>query len=1136
MITEKAIASRCNQRSMTRGRAIASSDRNILTKQVRYDAEESVVSAFVASSSGWDDRYRTSVILDEEADVVLDWSCTCPAFREYAGMCKHCVALTLAFSHRPETFMGYQAQRTAQSSSCITEFMKRTEELQADDTPAESVVLRAELSYGYGLWSASFRISGPSATPYVVKSLSEFAERMRSGARHAYGKKLAFTHSPAVFEQRSRGMAQFIERACSMREAADDAPSWLRRQSASVGRTLQLSEAEAVELFGLLDGAEFSISGADYATPTVQRVHIEHSDPDISLAMAPADNGGWTIERGEHIRMAEQAGRLYIWCGDDTVHRCSPAFARCSDFLRTVYDSDERNLFVANADMPLFCAAALPIIEENLHLSAPSELSAWRPVECKLAFFLDKNGKNVVIGAQAAYGPRRFTLCGSVPADHKDEKSASGPSPLRDARAEGKAKALVESYFGPGQTRIPMSNEEAIANLIFTGLGQLREAGEVYTTPAFDRLIKDGKPRLSMGVSLSGNLINLTVDAGDLGPEELAAMLGSYRKKKRYHRLRDGAFVDLSDFELAQLDRLASDLGITQKELATGTVELPSFRAFYLDEEADLDRDRSFTQYLSDFRAIDERVYQVPEGLNATLRPYQAEGLRWLSARLDAGFGGVLADEMGLGKSVQLISLLVARADQAREVGPSLIVCPSSLVYNWMAEFERFAPGLNVAAVVGSAAERKVIRGHAFAPYDASLVSGRKGRPAPSPADADDALPSDSAAASQATVQSTGNRPAPVDVLITSYDLARIDSADYAGRELFICALDEAQYIKNPATLTTRAVKRLSARHRFALTGTPMENRLSELWSIFDFLMPGLLGPYARFRERFELPIVGGEEDVAARLSAVVGPFLLRRRKADVLTDLPEKLESVVYAPMEGQQLKLYRAHEQRLREELTRQRRERKQRQAKRDAGEHVSSVEVLAELMQLRQLCCDPRLLFEGYRGHGAKLDTIMELVASAMEGGEKTLIFSQFTSFLDLIAQRLDEAGIAFYTITGKTPKRDRVELVNEFNGNDVPVFLVSLKAGGTGLNLTGASVVIHADPWWNAAAQQQATDRAHRIGQTRVVSVQKVIAKGTIEERILHLQEEKSKLADQVIGSSGISLASLSADELMNLLEG
>ena len=215
MITEKAIASQCNQRSFTRGRAIASSDRNILTKQVRYDAEESVVSAFVASSSGWDDRYRTSVILDEEADEVLDYSCTCPAFREYAGMCKHCVALTLAFSQHPETFMGYQAQRTAQSSSCITEFMKRTEELQADDTPAESVVLHAELSYGYGLWSASFRISGPSGTPYVLKSLSGDGPVHRTGLLHARGgRRCAFMASqakrvgrpyPAAFRSRGRG-------------------------------------------------------------------------------------------------------------------------------------------------------------------------------------------------------------------------------------------------------------------------------------------------------------------------------------------------------------------------------------------------------------------------------------------------------------------------------------------------------------------------------------------------------------------------------------------------------------------------------------------------------------------------------------------------------------------------------------------------------------------------------------------------------------------------------------------------------------------------------------------------------------------------------------------------------------------
>ena len=1125
MIPEKAIAKQCNPRSLSRGRAIAASDRNILTKQVRYDADESIISAFVASSSGWDDRYRTSVTLNEDAGEVLDYACTCPAFREYNGMCKHCVALALSFNERPERFMGYQAHRTAQSSACIAEFMKRAETLDAEDTPAGSVHLHAELSFGYNLWSAAFRVSGAAGTPYVIKSLSEFSDRMRRGEHFAYGKKLAFTHAPALFDERSRAVAQFIERACSMREAADDGPAWLRRQTAQVGRTLQLSEAEAVELFDVLEGDTFSIHGSDYATPTVERVRIVREDPSISMALVPAERGGWTIERGERIRMAQQAGRVYIWLGGDVVHRCSQEFSRCADFLRTVYDSDENNLFVADADMPLFCAAALPVIERSLHVDAPEAINAYRPVPCKLEFYFDKNTKHVFAGAQAVYGTQRFTLRGQVPKDVAAQKGAKGPAPLRNQRLEGKACALLDRYFKDGGAQVAMSEEDAVARLVFTGLAEFRALGDVFTTPAFDRLIKDEKPRLTMGVSISGNLINLNVSASDMEPGELAAVLASYRKKKRYHRLRGGAFVDLEDFDLSQLDRLASDLGITQKELASGMVQLPPFRAFYLDEEENLTRDRSFTQYLENFQRVSETNYEVPETLNATLRPYQVEGFRWLSARLDAGFGGILADEMGLGKSVQLISLLVARAAEARNIGPSLIVCPSSLVYNWLAEFERFAPQLNVAAVAGNAAERKLIRGQAFAPYDARLANAHGNNESDMPA----AAPRPESASVQ-----TGNRIAPVDVLITSYDLARIDSADYAGREFFLCALDEAQYIKNPATLTTRAIKRISAQHRFALTGTPMENRLSELWSIFDFLMPGLLGPYARFRERFELPIVGGEEDVAARLQAVVGPFLLRRRKAEVLTDLPDKLESVVYAPMSGQQLKLYRAHEQHLREELTRQRRERKQRQAKRAAGEQVSSVEVLAELMRLRQLCCDPRLVFENYRGHGTKIDAIMELVSSAMDAGEKTLIFSQFTSFLDLLAQRLDESQVSYYTITGATPKKERVDLVNEFNANDVPVFLVSLKAGGTGLNLTGASVVIHADPWWNAAAQQQATDRAHRIGQTRVVSVQKVIAKGTIEECILHLQEEKSKLADQVISASGMSLANLSTEELLDLL--
>ena len=412
-----------------------------------------------------------------------------------------------------------------------------------------------------------------------------------------------------------------------------------------------------------------------------------------------------------------------------------------------------------------------------------------------------------------------------------------------------------------------------------------------------------------------------------------------------------------------------------------------------------------------------------------------------------------------------------------------LIVCPASLVFNWVDEFARFAPSVSVEPIVGTKRERAAAR-----------------------------------------------RRKDIDVIVTSYDLLRIDIDDYLDTTFFCQVLDEAQYIKNHGTLTARAVKRVHAKHRFALTGTPMENRLSEIWSIFDFLMPGFLGSYMRFRERFELDIIGGDENAAERLQKIVGTFMLRRLKSEVLPELPDKLESAVLVQMTDKQRRLYDAHEQRLRESLTAQRSQRKHD----NANEQAATVEVLAELTRLRQICCDPRLLLEDYKEPGGKMAAIADLIESARNENQKTLVFSQFTSFLELIAEKLDSPDVPYFTITGATPKKQRIAMVSQFNQDDTPVFLVSLKAGGTGLNLTGASVVIHADPWWNAATQNQATDRAHRIGQKRVVSVHKVIARGTIEERILKLQESKNELADKVVSSGGVTLAGLSREDLVGLL--
>ena len=1014
MLSEDDISRHCHARTLQRARSIAASDRNILTKQVRYNPPETTLSAFVASSSGWNDRYRTSVTFDEDEGDLVDYACTCPAYREYDGMCKHCAALALTYLDAPEKFMGYRAHRAPTTSSCLLELMERSK--AADEAEEQGGIdLEATVVYGYQSWSARFKVVGSQGS-YVMKSISDFVDRMRRGERFSYGKKLAFTHVPAMLAESARPIARFLDRAVALREQATGSAFWRYRGRDEIGRDLDLSDYELIELLDLLDGRPFTVEGTDCGTRSLTRAHVVSADPDVEVSVRRTDDGGYAIEADE-LAFVAQGDRMYLWQGE-TFFRCSADFARTAGFLRTVCENDDARLFVSLADMPLFCATVLPAIEKRLHVETPTEIDLFRPVPCKLEFYFDKTDRDVTCDAQAVYGERRYPLLDSPARDEE--------GPLRDERLEGRARRLVEQHFDTLEAppAIMLSDETAVADLVFGGLAQFQALGQAFTTPAFDRLLVDKKPHISVGISLAGYLINLAVSADDLPPAEVAALLTSYRRRKRFHRLKSGAYLDLAEYDLAQLDHLAEDFGFTPKQLAAGTVELPAQHAFYLDEQFEgAERNRSFMRYLESFRASAGEPCPVPDQLAATLRPYQAEGLRWMSALADRDLGGILADEMGLGKSVQLIAFLLARQSEARAVGPSLIVCPASLVYNWMAEFERFAPGLDV-----------------------------------------------------------------------------------------------------------RAAKRVRARHRFALTGTPMENRLSELWSIFDFLMPGLLGSYMRFREHFELDITGGDEDAARRLRSLVAPFMLRRLKADVLQDLPDKLESVVYVPMEAEQQRLYAAHEQQLRDALTLQKNNRNNKRF------HERKVEVLAELTKLRQLCCDPRLLYENYAGHAAKLDAIAEIVESAMDAGEKTLVFSQFTSFLSLIAEVLDARGVPYFTITGATPKKRRLDLVNAFNDDDTPVFLVSLKAGGTGLNLTGASVVVHADPWWNAAAQNQATDRAHRIGQTQVVSVHKVIAKDTVEERILHLQDAKTDLADQVIGAGGVSLASLSQEELLDLLDG
>ena len=487
----------------------------------------------------------------------------------------------------------------------------------------------------------------------------------------------------------------------------------------------------------------------------------------------------------------------------------------------------------------------------------------------------------------------------------------------------------------------------------------------------------------------------------------------------------------------------------------------------------------------------------VPAVLEKTLREYQKIGYTWMRTLARYHFGGILADDMGLGKTLQVIALLTAFYQEKTEQKaagnegsgselplPSLIVCPASLVYNWGQEFARFSPGIRVLLIAGTAKERQ----------------------------------------EQLEEQMRMEASEGAQVIITSYDLLKRDREAYLGRTFEYEIIDEAQVIKNAKTQGAKAVKEISANARFALTGTPVENRLSELWSIFDFLMPGFLYSYRKFRERYELPIVKNQDPEAlTALRRMTGPFVLRRLKKDVLRELPTKEERIVYSAASGRQQKLYTASALKLKEALAG------------GAWSGNGKLEVLSQLMRLRQICCDPALCFEDYTGESAKLETCVSLIASASAAGHKILLFSQFASMLERIRERLLQEGISSHLLVGATPKEERSRMVQAFASDEVPVFLISLKAGGTGLNLTAADIVIHYDPWWNVAAQNQATDRAYRIGQEKPVTVYKLILKDTIEENLLKLQNAKLALAAQVVSEGMVSLGDLSQNELMELFE-
>ena len=1033
--------------------------------------------------------YPVSIRIDR--DRVTEMNCPvykCRGyFRSYSDpdhmeICEHCLALLIHMVEEIQAHPEWDATDSTTRMLVKSYWEGKNPSQNRSVERSRSARLEPRLEETEEGLQLQFRI-GTDERLYVLKNLESLVDAVTEGREFPLGTKASLNFADDSFADEDEAWYTLIRQAVIEKRHHEDPED---RKKKLPGIDLYGTQMDS--FFDLAEGKELEYKSKKGGKAILK---LEKGMPDIVLSLnrdASTDGvfHGMILE-GRLPRVFDGAKHRYAL--ERNRFRLFQMTAKRNRVFDSLLESAGEDgilrMRIGRSHLPEFCYRILPELRGLITIDEPDhdEMVRYLPPEVSFRFFLDAVNGTPVCRPAAHYGDDR----GFFLTDWLQGEISAPATAYRDKTQEMMVLSRVQGYFPVSIGDGELSSEEdddAVYRVLTEGLDLLWSMGEVLSTARFDALRIRRNIRIQLGISVESDLMDLQIQSDDLSLAELAAVLNSYRQKKKYHRLRSGEFVPMND-SIAELASLADTLRLSPEQLLQEKLSVPAYRALYIEtmlenaREIYATRDRHYRRLIKDFNTVRDSDYEVPENLVSVMRPYQIYGYKWIRTLAGCGFGGILADEMGLGKTLQTIAAILAEKNEG-SVGTSLIVCPASLVYNWLEEFHRFAPELSVCPVEGNQAERKTII----------------------------------------------TRSGKWDVLVTSYDHLKRDVAAYENKMFQYEVLDEAQFIKNQATAAAKAVKVIRGKHRLALTGTPIENRLSELWSIFDFLMPGFLYRYETFRTEMERPIAkDGDEETTARLRRMVAPFILRRLKTEVLQDLPEKVEESHVVRFDQEQQRIYDAQVLRMKNLL----------QGETEETFRKSKIQILAELTRIRQICCDPALMFEGYTGGSAKLEACMDLVTSAIEGEHRILIFSQFTSMLELIQTRLNDSGIPYYVITGATPKRERVQMVSDFNGGDVPVFLISLRAGGTGLNLTGADIVIHYDPWWNAAAQNQATDRAHRIGQEKPVTVYKLIAKDSIEEKITLLQEKKLSLADEIIGGEQVSFSSLSREELLELLD-
>lgn len=1018
------------------------------------------------------DNFDYTVTIQELEDGTFEHSCNCSEHLKETGACRHVVSsLFFVLNYIERTTMEEPVSPEEKTANHIIEYFNNHEDIvtQGETFHIDVIIsipsmLRTDISNAF----VTLRVGNHRS--YKIQSIKKFIQDFYKKENILLGKEFKFIHGESKFDKASKKILDYFLQVYEIQEAIDKQfYSKLFSKSQII-----LTKNMLLRLLDIMDGQTFTL---ELYNKEYENVSYVVDNPKLSYDLSLKEDGLImnNTSRASVVPLSESGELLFY---DGVIYRPNKRFL--SNFLpfhNSLSNKKEPLLFKGNRKNK-FLELVLPKISETFELHVPEELKSRFIIEdLQAVIYLDKVKNYVRAELNYRYGEHEFNAFENPNLD----QLIIVRQPKRE---EFFTEYLVQLGFQPKGNGFILRNEDQIYEFITSHVNELAKECELFYSNDFKKInIKSpGSFKAGLRVNNDMNLLEMNLDFNEVPKDELRDMFRSYRMKKKYYRLKDGSFINLEEDKLDDVWDIIKHLNLTSKDFEEESIQLPKNTAVYLnsafgDKNLEVNKDDDFTELVDNILNPSITDFTVPDKIRAELRPYQVSGYKWLRTLAEHKLGGILADDMGLGKTLQTIVYMAAikeEDDKAR----FLIVCPSSLVYNWQDEIENFAPHLTADIVTGNPKERQDI------------------------------------------IEKTNY----ADILITSYPLIRRDISFYESINFHTVFIDEAQYIKNADSQNSKSVKQLVSSHRFALTGTPIENSLSELWSIFDFIMPNYLLTHAKFVNQYEKPIMREEEGVLSDLNRKIIPFVLRRMKKDVLHELPDKVETKMLTDMEEEQRKVYLSFLENVRSEINSEIEEK---------GIEKSKMKILAALTRLRQICCHPATFIDNYTGGSGKLELLMEIITDAIANGHRILLFSQFTSMLAIIDKELKKANIESFYLEGATKVKDRNDYVKRFNAGEGKIFLISLKAGGTGLNLVGADTVIHYDPWWNPAVEEQATDRAYRIGQEKSVHVIKLITKGTIEEKIYKLQLRKKDLSNSVIQSKEVFINALTKEELEDI---